>query len=93
MDEIDAALDFKNVSIISNYIKERTDNAQTICISLRSQMFENAFRLHGIYKTSDVTKTITIDPSKVAKTTLEKANNSISSEEQVSRTPLSTLKV
>lgn len=28
MDEIDAALDFRNVSIIGNYIKERTRNAQ-----------------------------------------------------------------
>ena len=35
MDEIDAALDFKNVSIVSNYIKERTKNAQFIIISLR----------------------------------------------------------
>jgi structural maintenance of chromosome 4 len=30
MDEIDAALDFKNVSIVANYIKERTRNAQFI---------------------------------------------------------------
>ena len=36
MDEIDAALDFKNVSIVANYIKERTRNAQFIIISLRS---------------------------------------------------------
>ncbi|KAJ2415555.1 Structural maintenance of chromosomes protein 4, partial [Coemansia sp. RSA 2531] len=28
MDEIDAALDFRNVSIVANYIKERTRNAQ-----------------------------------------------------------------
>lgn len=28
MDEIDAALDFRNVSIVGNYIKERTRNAQ-----------------------------------------------------------------
>jgi len=27
MDEIDAALDFKNVSIVGNYLKERTKNA------------------------------------------------------------------
>lgn len=27
MDEIDAALDFKNVSIVANYVKERTKNA------------------------------------------------------------------
>ena len=36
MDEIDAALDFKNVSIVANYIKERTRNAQFIIISLRA---------------------------------------------------------
>ena len=35
MDELDAALDFKNVSIVANYIKERTKNAQFIIISLR----------------------------------------------------------
>eukprot|EP01038_Epipyxis_sp_PR26KG_P006389 gene6389-8798_t len=34
MDEIDAALDFKNVSIVANYIKERTKNAQFVIISL-----------------------------------------------------------
>ena len=39
MDEIDAALDFKNVSIVANYIKERTKNAQFIIISLRSGIF------------------------------------------------------
>lgn len=40
MDEIDAALDFKNVSIVANYIKDRTKNAQFIIISLRNNMFE-----------------------------------------------------
>ena len=49
MDEIDAALDFKNVSIVANYIKERTRNAQFIIISLRNNMFELADRLVGIY--------------------------------------------
>nr|XP_023017853.1 structural maintenance of chromosomes protein 4 [Leptinotarsa decemlineata]XP_023017854.1 structural maintenance of chromosomes protein 4 [Leptinotarsa decemlineata] len=62
MDEIDAALDFKNVSIVGNYIKERTKNAQFIIISLRSNMFELCDNLIGIYKTYDCTKTITIDP-------------------------------
>jgi structural maintenance of chromosome 4 len=62
MDEIDAALDFKNVSIVANYIKERTKNAQFVIISLRNNMFELADRLVGIYKTHDVTKSITIDP-------------------------------
>merc|ERR1712130_49361 len=62
MDEIDAALDFKNVSIVANYIKERTRNAQFIIISLRSNMFELADRLVGIYKTYNCTKSVTINP-------------------------------
>lgn len=63
MDEIDAALDFKNVSIVGNYLKERTKNAQFIVISLRNNMFELSDRLVGIYKTYNITKTITLDPS------------------------------
>ncbi|KAJ3333038.1 hypothetical protein HDU76_011991 [Blyttiomyces sp. JEL0837] len=62
MDEIDAALDFRNVSIVANYIKERTRNAQFIVISLRNNMFELADRLVGIYKTNNTTKSITINP-------------------------------
>ena len=62
MDEIDAALDFKNVSIVGNYIKERTKNAQFIIISLRNNMFELADRLVGIYKTNNCTKSVTINP-------------------------------
>jgi structural maintenance of chromosome 4 len=66
MDEIDAALDFKNVSIIGNYIKERTKNAQFIIISLRNNMFELADRLVGIYKTDHCTKSVTINPKAFA---------------------------
>ncbi|WIA28149.1 hypothetical protein OEZ86_010718 [Tetradesmus obliquus] len=62
MDEIDAALDFKNVSIVGHYIKERTKNAQFVIISLRNNMFELADRLVGIYKTDNATKTVTINP-------------------------------
>merc|ERR1712194_901099 len=62
MDEIDAALDFKNVSIVANYIKDRTKNAQFIIISLRNNMFELADRLVGIYKTHDCAKSIAINP-------------------------------
>uniref|UniRef100_S4NZN3 Structural maintenance of chromosomes protein 4 n=5 Tax=Pararge aegeria TaxID=116150 RepID=S4NZN3_9NEOP len=61
MDEIDAALDFKNVSIVANYIKERTKNAQFIIISLRYNMFEVSNRLVGIYKTEDCTKSVTVE--------------------------------
>jgi len=66
MDEIDAALDFRNVSIVANYIKERTKNAQFVIISLRNNMFELADRLVGIYKTDSCTKSITIDPKEIA---------------------------
>ncbi|XP_076435848.1 structural maintenance of chromosomes protein 4-like [Babylonia areolata] len=65
MDEIDAALDFKNVSIVANYIKERTKNAQFIIISLRNNMFELADRLVGIYKTYNCTKSVTINPHRL----------------------------
>ncbi|KAF8518607.1 RecF/RecN/SMC [Gautieria morchelliformis] len=61
MDEIDAALDFRNVSIVANYIKDRTKNAQFIIISLRNDMFELSHRLIGIYKTSNQTRSISID--------------------------------
>ncbi len=44
------AADFKNVSIVGNYIKDRTKNAQFVIISLRNNMFELADRLVGIYK-------------------------------------------
>eukprot|EP01135_Chromosphaera_perkinsii_P000185 Nk52_evm6s39 gene=Nk52_evmTU6s39 len=66
MDEIDAALDFKNVSIVANYIKERTKNAQFVIISLRNNMFELADRLVGIYKTNNCTKSVTINPKLIA---------------------------
>ena len=66
MDEIDAALDFKNVSIVANYIKERTKNAQFVIISLRNHMFELADRLVGIYKTDNATKSVTINPKEIA---------------------------
>jgi len=66
MDEIDAALDFKNVSIVANYIKERTKNAQFIIISLRNNMFELADRLVGIYKTHNASKSIAINPKSFA---------------------------
>ena len=65
MDEIDAALDFRNVCIIANYIKDRTKNAQFVIISLRAEMFELADRLVGIYKVNDRSRTTTIDPNKV----------------------------
>lgn len=65
MDEIDAALDFKNVSIVAYYIYEQTKNAQFIIISLRNNMFEIADRLIGIYKTHNTTKNVGINPKTI----------------------------
>lgn len=65
MDEIDAALDFKNVSIVADYIKKRTKDAQFIIISLRNNMFDLANKLIGVYKTNDKTKVINLEPAKL----------------------------
>ncbi|KAL8276632.1 hypothetical protein RQP46_010981 [Phenoliferia psychrophenolica] len=58
MDEIDAALDFRNVSIVANYIRDRTKHAQFVVISLR---FELSSRLIGIYKVANQTRSVAID--------------------------------
>uniref|UniRef100_A0A8C3V995 Structural maintenance of chromosomes protein n=1 Tax=Catharus ustulatus TaxID=91951 RepID=A0A8C3V995_CATUS len=71
MDEIDAALDFKNVSIVAFYIYEQTRNAQFIIISLRNNMFEIADRLIGIYKTQNTTKSVATNPKVLAVKGLE----------------------
>jgi len=65
MDEIDAALDYKNVAIVAKYTKEKTKNAQFIVISLRNNMYEQADKLIGIYKTHDTTKTVILEPAKI----------------------------
>ena len=63
MDEIDAALDFRNVCVIAEYIKDRTKDSQFMIISLRNQMFELANELIGIYKTFDITKVVIFNPN------------------------------
>lgn len=60
MDEIDAALDFNNVSIVGKFIKERTQNAQFIVISLREQMFSLSSKLIGVFKIDNKSKTVQI---------------------------------
>jgi structural maintenance of chromosome 4 len=51
MDEIDAALDFRNVSIVASYIKERTKNGQFIVISLRNNMVSPC--IQGVWSMAD----------------------------------------
>ncbi|GFS86862.1 structural maintenance of chromosomes protein 4 [Nephila pilipes] len=60
MDEIDAALDVRNVAIVGYFLKERTKNAQFIIVSLRNVMNELSDHLLGIYKTNNCTKNVSI---------------------------------
>lgn len=62
MDEIDAALDFKNILIVGHYIKEQSQNVQFIVVSLRNNMFELADRLVGVYKLENCSRSLFIDP-------------------------------
>jgi structural maintenance of chromosome 4 len=71
LDEIDAALDFTNVSIIANYLKERTTNSQFIVVSLRNNMFEMADKLVGIVKMEDCTSSLSITPKWFLNETVE----------------------
>ncbi|KAG0668723.1 hypothetical protein C6P45_004391 [Maudiozyma exigua] len=75
MDEIDAALDFRNVSIVANYIKESTKNAQFIVISLRNNMFELAQQLVGIYKRENMTKSVTLQNEDIFKQEIKPKND------------------
>ncbi|OEH79046.1 SMC N-terminal domain-containing protein [Cyclospora cayetanensis] len=66
LDEIDAALDHRNVAILGAFVLQKARDAQFIIISLRNQLFELANRLVGIYKTFDATKSVSLDPSRLA---------------------------
>uniref|UniRef100_A0A0N5BHH1 Structural maintenance of chromosomes protein n=1 Tax=Strongyloides papillosus TaxID=174720 RepID=A0A0N5BHH1_STREA len=57
MDEVDAALDIRNVAIIGLHIKEKTANAQFIVVSLRKEMYELADDCICIWKVGDYTAT------------------------------------
>ena len=61
MDEIDAALDYRNVRVVSTYIKEMSATAQFLVISLRSDMFELSETLLGVYKTNNVSRSLVVN--------------------------------
>ncbi len=54
LDEIDAALDNLNVGRVSNYIRNRSSDLQTIVISLKDKFFEKADALIGVYRDVDL---------------------------------------
>ena len=64
MDEVGAALDFRKVSIIANYIKERARNSQFIVIPLREHMFGLADLLVGFYEPQDVPQPVALNPGR-----------------------------
>lgn len=60
MDEIDAALDVRNVAIVGFYLRKRTRNTQFIIVSLRNIMNELSDHLIGIFKTNNCSRNISI---------------------------------
>ncbi len=65
LDEIDAALDYRNVSIVGQYLQKRAKDCQFIIISLRNNMFELANQLVGIYMVNNITSTVVFNPRKM----------------------------
>lgn len=65
LDEIDAALDYRNVSIVGQYLQKRAKDCQFIIISLRNNMFELANQLVGIYMVNNITSTVAFNPRKM----------------------------
>ena len=60
MDEIDAALDFKNTTNLGRYISSKT-NTQHIVVSLRKNMYEQARSVIGVYKVRDRSLCVGVD--------------------------------
>ncbi|KAI5191681.1 structural maintenance of chromosome 4 [Nematocida minor] len=61
MDEIDAALDYKNVGIVGQFIAERARDCQFLVISLRENMYELADVFIGVYRPAETTLTLAVD--------------------------------
>ncbi|MES1906310.1 MAG: Structural maintenance of chromosomes protein 1, partial [Paramarteilia canceri] len=58
LDEVDAALDAANVQKLCNFIekKKKDRSAQFLLISLKSDLYQNADSLFGLYKSSSSTR-------------------------------------
>jgi len=63
LDEIDAALDYKNVEIISKYFNLYS-SYQILIISLRNNMFMGTNHALGVYKIFSGTKTVILKNQK-----------------------------
>jgi structural maintenance of chromosome 4 len=58
LDEIDAALDFKNVTKLSFQFKYQIKNSQIFLITLRNNLILNINYIFGIYKFKKASNTI-----------------------------------
>lgn len=64
MDEIDAALDYRNTGILAKFIRNR-QTSQMVVISLRRNMYEEAESLTGVYKINNCSRTLTVKASEL----------------------------
>ena len=60
LDEIDAALDFRNVNKVSDYLSLQSVNSQIIIVSLRNNILLKADQILGVYKVYGASKFISI---------------------------------
>jgi structural maintenance of chromosome 4 len=58
LDEIDAALDFRNVSKISSFLTFQSKNSQILIVSLRNNILVRSKQILGVYKIFGETKLI-----------------------------------
>ena len=65
LDEIDHALDERNVSNVANYIQRFTDNTQYIVITHRRGMMEAASMLYGVTKQDGISKILSLNLDEV----------------------------
>jgi ATPase subunit of ABC transporter with duplicated ATPase domains len=73
MDEIDAALDFQNVDIVGEFIKERSKDAQFIVISLRENMFFKSRKMIGVHKVNNKSGIVTLKMTNLLEKIIHKA--------------------
>ncbi len=65
LDEIDSALDERNVSNVANYIQRFTDHTQYVVITHRRGMMEAASMLYGVTKQDGLSKILSLNLDEV----------------------------
>ncbi|KAI5186259.1 structural maintenance of chromosome 4 [Nematocida homosporus] len=65
MDEVDAALDYKNVGVVGRFIASRANDCQFLVVSLRENMYELASAFIGVYRPADTTLAIAVSAQSI----------------------------